>query len=368
MNNQYFVGVDMGYGYFKYFSQDGWGAIKSAAANGYQVSTSLLLDDEEGAQYNDVDVVYINDEPVAIGEQALGWLNRLDSTRSDFHRSPAALALLQASLLQATRQTGARPASVNITLALPGANFATQKGALLKWLDAQGDLWRVRFIDSAGRSYLKTFTIQSKEVIPQPQAHLLGLWMTAKGGIRNTRRALARTVIIDLGAGTCDMGLFKSLKPHGELTSPAGGWQMVRSFEKAVKERLPNYSGDRFDLDEVIQGNGEIFFGGEIYDMSDVVDKTLTKAAGSIANHLTATVPNAMNIANVLLVGGWGERLYPYIQQHIPHTTLVTELFGKNGDWKNELPHDMPAIGLAARGCYCYMMLKEAKRKRKAAS
>lgn len=365
MNNEYRIGIDMGYGYFKYFSKAGWGAIKSAVASGYQASTEILLDDDdqEETQYSNVGAIYLGGEPVAVGEQALGWLNRLDSTRSDFHRSPAALALLQASLLQATRETGTRPVNAHITLALPGANFSTQKEKLIKWLDSQGNVWRTEFIDSAGRPRQKIFTIQSKEVILQPQAHLLGLWLTSKGGVRNARRALDRTVVIDLGAGTCDMGLFKSLSSHGELTSPAGGWQIVRTIEKHIKRQLPDYTPDRFDLDEIIQGSGEVFFGGEIFDMSHIIDEALNKAAASIANHLTATIPNAMNIPNVLLVGGWGERLYPFIQKHIPHITLVTELFGKNGDWKNELPLNMPIIGLAARGCYCYMMMKEAKRK-----
>lgn len=367
MNNEYFVGIDMGYGYFKYYSREGWGAIKSAAANGYQISTEILLDDEEEQeelQYGNVEAIYLDDEPVAVGNRALGWHNRLDSTLSDFHRSPAALALLQASLLQATRETGTKPASIHLTLALPGVNFGAQKKALLNWLNEQGEIWRTRFIDTSGRERQKTLTIQSKQVILQPQAHLIGLWMTQKGGIRNKRKALAPTVMIDGGAGTWDLGFFEGLRSSGEVSSPAGGWQIIKNIEKAIKAKLPNYTPDRFDLDEVVQDDGQVFFGGKLYDMSEIVDKELTKAATSIANHLIATVPNAMNIPNVLLVGGWGERLYPYISKHIPHTILVSNLFGKNGDWKNELPLNLPIVALAARGCYCYMLYQEARRKR----
>lgn len=366
MNNQYFVGIDMGYGYFKYYSQEGWGAIKSAAANGYQASTEILLDDDEqeDTQYSNIEAVYLDGEPIAVGNRALGWHNRLDSTLSDFHRSPAALALLQASLLQATKGTGTKPVNAHITLALPGANFGAQKKALLKWLDDQGGIWRTQFIDTSGREHTKTFTIQSKQVILQPQAHLIGLWMTRKGGIRNVSKALAPTIMIDGGAGTWDLGFFEGLRSSGEVSSPAGGWQIVKSIEKSLKAKLPDYSPDRFDLDRVIQGNGEVFFGGKIYDMSHIVDKELAKAASSIAKQLITTVPNTMNIEDVLLVGGWGERLYPYIAKHIPHVTLVSSLFGKNDGWKNELPRDMPIVALAARGCYCYMLYQEARQKR----
>jgi hypothetical protein len=366
MNNQYFIGVDMGYGYFKYFSREGWGAIRSAAANGYQASTEILLDDDkqEDTQYSNVEAIFLDGEAVAVGEQALGWLNRLDNTRNDFHRSPAALALLQASLLQATKETGTKPVNANLTLALPGANFGAQKESLANWLKAQGDTWRIQFIDSAGRARKKTITMQSVQIILQPQAHLLGLWMTNKGGVRNTRRGLAKTIIIDLGAGTCDIGLFKSFRSHGELTSPSGGWQIVRNVGKALQTQIPDYNPDRFDLDEIIQGNGKAFYRGETYDMTTVIEKALEKAALGVINHLTSTIPNAMNTPNILVVGGWGERLFSHILTHIPHATLVTSLFGKNGDWKNELPADMPIISLAARGCYCYMMLQESRKKR----
>jgi hypothetical protein len=362
MNNEYLIGIDMGYGLFKGYSKEGWCAIRSAAANGYQISTEILLDDNE--QYVGVEAIYLNDEIIAVGDQALGWLNRLDSTRTDFHRSDAAFALLQATMLEITKQTGIKPVSTKLTLALPGANFGAQKRALLKLLKNKGDVWQSRFIDKAGRERQKTFVIKDIQIILQPQGHLLGLWMTDKGGIRNQQRSLARTIVVDMGAGTCDMGVFSKFRAAGELTSPAGGWQIVRTVEKALKAELPDYNPDRFDLDAVVQGDGQVFFNGRHYDMSHIVNDALAKASSRIANHLTSTVPNALNIPNILLVGGWGERLFPYIRTHISHITLASTLYDKNGSWKNELPANMPIIALAARGCYCYMMSQEARLRR----
>lgn len=364
MINLRFIGIDLGYNRFKYYSEEGYGSIRSAVATDYQGSPEIILGDNEDI-YGDIEAIYLDGEFVAVGEQALGWSNRLDNIRRDYHRSPAALALLRASLLQATRKTGTRPVTAHLTLALPAANFNAQQEALNKWLEGQGNIWRIKFIDNSGRAREKTFSIASIETIMQPQAALLGLWMTDKGLVRNKEQALARTIVVDVGAGTADIGLFKKFRPQGELASPSGGWQIISNVEKAVKTLLSEYDPDRFDLDKIVQGDGQIFYRGQSIDASEIIDKALDKAARSLSNHILGTIPNAQNIRNVLVVGGWGERLFSYIKRHFPHAVLVSDLADKNGDWTNELPSDMPHIGLAAKGCFARMMYQEARKKKK---
>jgi plasmid segregation protein ParM len=272
-------------------------------------------------------IILVSPDNVQVGEGAISqsrFLHRREDRRwvesSEWHN------LFLAALTELTTATGA---DLRIVTGLPVAYYGDRTRVRDRLL---GDHRAQR----EGR-HAQTLRVSECKVIPQPFGALLAATLDDKGRIIDRDLATGAVGILDIGGKTTNLLSVNRLSEIGRETASVnvGAWDAVRAVKTWLGEHYPNLElRDHQVIDAIIAR--EVRYYGEPVDLSQPVDAALEPLAEQVIAEASQLWNGAAALDAILVSGGGGLLLGPYVKRHFRHARVVTDPVFANalGFWR----------------------------------
>jgi plasmid segregation protein ParM len=226
---------------------------------------------------------------------------------------------------------------VRLVTGLPISFFRKYKDALAASLQARHP---VVVIGADGQREEKSIYIEKVRVIPQPFGSLFNLMLNEQGRTVQQRFVTEKIGVIDVGFRTCDFTIADKTRysERGSLSTDSG----VSSAYAAIAALLHEKSGVQVELYRLYEAvsRGSIKIRGQRFDISALVQQAFTQLATRIAGEANRLWADDWDIDAIVLTGGGGAALAPYLQPLVQGEVLPmpadvdARLNNVNGYWK----------------------------------
>jgi plasmid segregation protein ParM len=313
------IGLDLGYS-----------AVKAVAGD-RRVTFPSVVGTPDKARFSlnaSASIVLMHPEHIQVGEGAVAQ-SRLLRQREDrrWIESDGWYSLFLAAVTEITTATRTE---LRIVTGLPVAfhdDFAVVRDRLL------GD----HRVQREGR-HAQVFQVVACNVIPQPFGSLLTATLDDRGRIVDRDLATGAVGVVDVGGKTTNLLSVNRLSEiRGETGSVSVGvWDVVRMMRDWLSAHYPGLEelrGHRI-VDAIIAR--EVRHYGERVDLTAIVEDTLEPLADQVLAEASRLWGDGATLDAVLVSGGGGLLLGPYIERHFRHARVIEEPVFANalGFWK----------------------------------
>jgi plasmid segregation protein ParM len=161
-------------------------------------------------------------------------------------------------------------------------------------------------------------------VMPQPFGCLYSVILTPEGTV-NRNHIYKRTGVVDVGTYTVDIALDDEGEyVDAESGSVEGGVYMAQNriaelLEQRYRQKMP------FKMVEEVLRTGEFRARGELVDMHEDVEDTLSSLQSATLNLIAEKWKSGTGIDVILLCGGGAELVYASVKEAYPQTHLIRD-------------------------------------------
>jgi len=301
------IGLDVGYSHTKAVAGDRRASFPSVVGTPDKARFSLNGRDH---------ITLIEPQHVAVGAGAVEQ-SRFLHRREDraWIESDEWLALALAAF---TELSGGNWAELRIVTGLPVAFFDDK--AMMR--DRLMGAHRVQRENRGGQ----TFKVVACNVIPQPFGTLLAACLDRNGRIVDRDLATGRVGIIDVGGKTCNLLAVNQLSEIGRETASvnAGAWDAVRGLKSWLGREYPDLELRDHEIVEAVKARKTRYY-GETVGLSEPLDAILEPLAEQVIAQAGQLWNGAANLDAILVSGGGGKLLGPYIERHYRHAQTVDD-------------------------------------------
>jgi plasmid segregation protein ParM len=168
-------------------------------------------------------------------------------------------------------------------------------------------------VSPSGERVDKALYIEKVRVIPQPFGSLFNLMLNAQGRTLQQRFATEKIGVIDIGFRTADFTISDKTRysERGSLSTDSG----MSVAYSAIANLLQEKSGTQVELYRLYEAvtRGSIKIKGQKYELAAVVQQAFTQLAVRIAAEVNRLWADDWDIDTIVLTGGGGLTLAPYL-------------------------------------------------------
>lgn len=217
--------------------------------------------------------------------------------------------LFAAALATACRRSG----EIAPVLSLPIAWY-DKRDQVRKSLAGE---WRIKV---NGTWFTYVVPLNSIRLIPEGFGSICSLVLNRRGEVMSDEIYNMQVGVVDVGTKTADMLRFSNLE---FMSARSDGIEMGLYQIYSLMSRYARSSGIRSltieELDSFLQGNPLYDGPTNIAEQAEVWKiQALEQAANSIAGKIRSMWQGGKEVQRLLLTGGGGQHLYPYLMQHFP--------------------------------------------------
>lgn len=303
------IGLDIGFGYTKATNGKKSIIFKSVygEANEMQFREQLLADPNAFEHLH----VEIGGKSYFAGElaerQSIERYFTLDQNQfvADFTK---VLALVPLSRMVE------RQDPVKLVAGLPISHYRRHKGDIVKILKGQHE---VTVINEKNERTDTVVRIADVRIVPQPFGSVMNMMFNDIGEVRDRRFISEKIGVIDVGFRTTDFTISDrtNYSERGSRTMETG---ISRAFT-TIATKLHESSGINVELYRLFEAvnEGAIKIHGKRFDLSLITEQAFVQLASAIATDANRLWVNDWDIDRVLVSGGGGAVLAPYLKSLI---------------------------------------------------
>lgn len=300
------IGLDIGFGYTKATNGKRFVVFKSVygEAAEMQFREQLMAEDKAEEHLH----VEIDGKALFVGElaerQSVERFFTLDQNQfvADFTKVLALAPLAQ----MVERQD-----PVKVVAGLPISHYRRHRKELVEILKGQHP---VSVVDAQGERTETVVRITDVRVVPQPFGSVLNLMLSDLGEVRDRRFLDEKVGVIDVGFRTTDYTIADGTK-YSERGSRTVDTGISRAFA-TIASKLQESSSVNIELYRLFEAveQGGIKIHGKRYDLKLIKEHAFTQLAGAIATEANRLWASDWDIDRVMISGGGGAVLAPYLQ------------------------------------------------------
>ncbi|ACB85919.1 ParM/StbA family protein [Natranaerobius thermophilus] len=310
------VGIDLGYGYVKFIDGKEPKMFPSVVGYGnsqkYKSALQLDLNPLDDLQ------IKIGDEHFFIGDLAIRQSEvasrSLGKDRSQ-DKNARVLMLTALSLLSSWDKQG-----FNLVTGLP-TNFYAAFAE--EWESTLNGEFKTK-MKIGGKTQERSFQIEEVTTLPQPFGTLYDQVLNSVGKVVDRDLTDSKIGIVDIGFKTTDLAVSDGMEFINPLSfSTTTG---LSNVNRLVNEKLRHeFKIDREEhqLDDCINSQ-KIMVAGKSEDISSWVREALQTVSDKISVEIESKW-DYRDFDTLLLTGGGGEMLYPYLKDKFPNLVLVED-------------------------------------------
>ena len=310
------VGVDLGYGFVKYLDDSKEYIFPSVVGLGgdIQYKSDMFLETDTLKNLH----IEIGNESFFVGDLAIRQSEiasrSLDQDRSKDKNSKV-LMLTALNLLSKRDEQ-----QFNLVTGLPTNYYAAYKD---DWKNSLEGNYKTRMWKD-DKLWERSFHVNNAKIVPQPFGTLFNLLLNNSGEIVDQDLTNQMVGIVDIGFKTTDLAVSNNTEYIDRLSFSTT--TALSTIYRIVGERLlREYKIDKEDhqLDECINSK-TIKIAGQEHDISTLIDNAFRMVAGKIATEIESKW-DFKQFDRILLTGGGGKTLSPYITNSFPNMVLVDD-------------------------------------------
>jgi plasmid segregation protein ParM len=301
------VGFDGGYSAVKAVS--GNKAINFPSAVGSPDKARFSLNGDDG-------IILLEPHNVAVGEGAVQQ-SRFLHRREDRNwiDSDEWLDLFLAAMTELCKGS----AEVQVVTGLPVAFYADKDKVSARLMGEHK-------VQREGRR-AQTFNVTACRVIPQPFGSLLTACLNDSGKVVNKELATGSVGIIDVGGKTTNLLSVNRLREIGTETAsvPVGAWDVIRALRVVFDSDYPGLDAmkDHQVVDAIVGGNLKYY--GEPLDLDSILNPILEPMSKQVANQARQLWNGAATLDGIIITGGGGRLLGPYVCREFRHASVIED-------------------------------------------
>jgi plasmid segregation protein ParM len=200
--------------------------------------------------------------------------------------------------------------SVRLISGLPVVFYKKNRLRFIEILKGRHDLV---FHDSQGHQTKKQIHIESVHLVPQPLGSALNRIVNDNGEMVHDVTTQSKIGVIDIGFKTSDVIVLDHLKyiSRASKTMDIGISNAFAIIANTLRER----SGVNIELYRMYDAvkKGSIKIRGQVFDFSNIKKQVYSRIAGMIANDLERLWASDWDMDTIILSGGGGAELAPYL-------------------------------------------------------
>lgn len=201
---------------------------------------------------------------------------------------------------------------VRLVTGLPISFYRKHKDALTTLLQNRHT---INIINGAGEAEEKQIFIERVRVIPQPFGSMFNQMLDDAGKPMSQRFITEKIGVIDVGFRTTDYTISDRTRysERGSASSDSG-MSMAYSAIANVLQEKSGVNVEVYRLYEATQ-RGTLKIKGTRYDLRPLLERALTQLATRIATEVTRLWADDWDVDAIVLTGGGGAVLAPYLQK-----------------------------------------------------
>ncbi|MDE0853137.1 MAG: ParM/StbA family protein [Nevskia sp.] len=208
---------------------------------------------------------------------------------------------------------------VRLVTGLPISFFRKYRDALTTLLQQRHT---VTVVQANGTREDKTVYIEKVRVVPQPFGSLFNQMLDGQGKALNQRFISEKIGVIDIGFRTTDFTISDKTRysERGSLSTDSG----MSVAYNAIANLLHEKSGTQVELYRLYEAvtRGVIKIKGQKYDLTTLAQQAYTQLAARIATEANRLWADDWDLDAIIVTGGGGLTLAPYLQQQIEGEVL----------------------------------------------
>ncbi len=326
------IGIDIGFGFTKATNGRHNVVFKSVYGEAAEIAyREQLLGDPRQEEYLHLEV---DGRGLFLGDLAERHSN-VRSFTLDQNQLMADYARVLA--LAALSRLTERNTPVNLVTGLPVNDYRRHREELAETLKGKHE---VTLVDAKEQRSETVVAVNQVRVIPQPFGSLFDRMLNDAADVSAGRFAREKVGIIDVGFRTADYAIADHTRfsARGSATTEAG---VSRAFAM-VAARLKEQSGVDVELYRLYRAveSGSIKIRGRRYDLAEMTREVFTQLAAAIAADVERLWHDDWDIDVVLVTGGGGATLAPYLKDRIENEVITPDperdgrLANVRGYWK----------------------------------
>ncbi|MFK8017973.1 MAG: hypothetical protein AB8G17_21310 [Gammaproteobacteria bacterium] len=219
-------------------------------------------------------------------------------------------------------QMVARQDPVKLVVGLPVSYYRKHKKEVVDILKGQHE---VTVIDANAERTDTVIRVNSVRVVPQPFGALMDLMLNDIGEVKDKRFMTEKIGVIDVGFRTTDYTIADQTK-YSERGSRTIDLGISKAFS-TIAAKLQESSGVNVELYRLYGAvdEGSIKIHGKRYDLKLIIEHAFTQLATRVANEANRLWTNDWDIDKILVTGGGGAVLAPYIQKIVKGEVLPVD-------------------------------------------
>lgn len=335
------LGVDVGFGFTKATNGRDVIVFKSLLGNAADIQYREQLLDPGGAEEHLH--VELDGASWFLGELA----ERQSHTRLFTLDHDQFIARFTRTLaLAAVARLAGRNVPVKLVTGLPVSHYRRHRDELGRLLQGKHEM---ALVDRSGTRVETVLNVDQVRVIPQPFGSLFNLMLNDRGEGGERRFLQEKIGVIDIGFRTADYTISDRTRysERGSHTSDNG---IAEAFG-TISARLQEKSGISVELYRLYDAaaRGSIKIRGRSYDIRGLVEKVLGQLAAAVSAELDRLWADDWDIDTMVITGGGGAVLAPYLQPLLKGEVLAPES-GSDSRLHNVVGYRKYAMNLWMRG------------------
>lgn len=216
----------------------------------------------------------------------------------------------------------ARQEPVKLVAGLPVSHYRKHKKEIVDILKGQHE---VALVDAKGERVESVIRISDVRVVPQPFGALMDLMLNDIGEVKDKRFMQEKVGVIDVGFRTTDYTIADQTR-YSERGSKTIELGISKAFA-TIAAKLHESSGVNVELYRLYDAvdAGSIKIHGKNYDLKLIVEHAFNQLATRVANEANRLWVNDWDIDKVLITGGGGAVLAPFVQKIVKGEILAVD-------------------------------------------
>jgi len=310
------VGIDLGYGFVKFIDDDKDYMFPSIVGSGdeIQYKSEMFLEDDPLKNMH----IEIGNETFFVGDLAIRQSQiasrSLDQDRSKDKNAKVLMLTALTLLCKEERQ------EFNLVTGLPTNYYAAYKDDWEEVLlgNYKTNIWR------SGTLVERSFQVKNTRIVPQPFGTLFNSLLSHNGDVVDRDLPKEMVGIVDIGFKTTDLAVSNNVEFIERLSfSIVTGLSTIYRYVGEKLRREFKVDKEDYQLDECINSK-TVRIAGKEYDISNWVDNAFKLVAGKIATEIESKW-DFKQFDRILLTGGGGKVLSPYIVPGFPNMVMVED-------------------------------------------
>lgn len=313
------IGLDIGFGFTKATDGRVNQIFKSVVGDATEATFSDAVVVPDGDHYRHIE---IGGESHYVGELAETSSRGRGFTLDQSQLLARYAKVLAAAALAPMVQSGE---PLRVVTGLPISFLRRHRDGLATLLQQRHS---VKLINPTGERQDKQIYIEKVRVIPQPFGSLFNCMLNAQGKPAVQRFVTEKIGIIDVGFRTADYAISDRTRysERGSQSSDAG----ISLAYTAVANALAEQSGVQIELYRLYEAvsRGTIKIKGKRYDLTKLVQQAFQTLAHRVSGEVSRLWADDWDIDAVVITGGGGAALAPYLQPLIEHELIPVDSEG----------------------------------------